>query len=78
MPERVRYACSKKMPNSNVQTSVADPGCLSRIPDPDYYPSQVTDPTSATKEEEAKKLVVLPFFGAKNITKIKIILFFNR
>jgi hypothetical protein len=23
--------------------SVADPGCLSRIPDPDFYPSQIPD-----------------------------------
>jgi hypothetical protein len=24
--------------------SVADPGCLSRIPDPDFYPSRIPDP----------------------------------
>jgi hypothetical protein len=23
--------------------SVADPGCLSRIPDPDFYPSRIPD-----------------------------------
>jgi hypothetical protein len=27
-------------------SSVADPGCLSRIPDPDFYPSRITDPGS--------------------------------
>ncbi len=27
-------------------TSVADPGCLSRIPDPDFYPSRIPDPGS--------------------------------
>jgi hypothetical protein len=27
-----------------VQLSVADPGCLSRIPDPDFYPSQIPEP----------------------------------
>jgi hypothetical protein len=26
--------------------SVADPGCLSRIPDPDFYPSRIPDPGS--------------------------------
>ncbi len=31
--------------------SVADPGCLSRIPDPDFYPSKIPDPTKAPKEE---------------------------
>jgi hypothetical protein len=28
----------------NLFISVADPGCLSRIPDPDYYPSRIPDP----------------------------------
>jgi hypothetical protein len=32
-------------------TSVADPGCFSQIPDPDVYPSRIPDPTRATKEE---------------------------
>jgi hypothetical protein len=27
-------------------SSVADPGCLSRIPDPDFYPSQIPYPGS--------------------------------
>ncbi len=27
-----------------VNTSVADLGCLSRIPDPDFYPSRIPDP----------------------------------
>ncbi len=41
--------------------SVADPGCLSRIPDPDFYPSRIPDPKTATKERGEKKLVVIPF-----------------
>ncbi len=36
--------------------SVADPGCLSRIPDPDFYPSRIPDPKTATKERGEKKL----------------------
>jgi hypothetical protein len=35
-----------------VLTSVADPGCLSRIP----------DPKTAAKERGEKKFVVIPFF----------------
>jgi hypothetical protein len=41
--------------------SVADPGCLSRILDPDFYPSRIPDPKTATKERKGKKLVVIPF-----------------
>jgi hypothetical protein len=37
-----------------VHCSVADPGCLSRIPDPDFDPSQIPDPKTATKERGKK------------------------
>jgi hypothetical protein len=37
-------------------SSVADPECLSRIPDPDFYPSRILDPT-AIKERGEKKFV---------------------
>jgi hypothetical protein len=37
-----------------VVSSVADPGCLSRIPDPDFYPSRIPDPKTATKERGEK------------------------
>ncbi len=47
-----------------VKGSVADPGCLSRIPDPDFYPSQIPDPGSrisdpktATKGRGEKNLL---------------------
>ena len=60
--------------------SVADPGCLSRIPDPDFYPSRIPDPGSRipdpkteTKERGEKKFVI-PFYVATNFTKLKIIL----
>jgi hypothetical protein len=43
--------------------SVADPGCLSRIPDPDFYPSRLPDlgsrtqdPKTATKGRSEKKI----------------------
>jgi hypothetical protein len=47
------------------------------IPDPDFYPSWIPYPTTATKEE-GKFLFVLPFFLAANIPKLKIISFLNR
>jgi hypothetical protein len=39
---------------------IPDPGCLSRIPDPDFYPFRIPDPKAATKERDEKKLVVKP------------------
>jgi hypothetical protein len=38
-----------------IYSSIADPGCLSRIPDPDFYSSQIPDPKTATKERSEKK-----------------------
>jgi hypothetical protein len=35
--------------------SVADPGCLSRIPDPDFYPSQILDPGSRIQKQQQKR-----------------------
>jgi hypothetical protein len=34
---------------------IPDPGCLSRIPDPDFCPSPIPDPKTATKERVEKK-----------------------
>jgi hypothetical protein len=56
--------------------SVADPGCLSPIPDPDFY-QWIPDPKTATKERGGKKFVVQYFFVATNFTKCKIILLLN-
>jgi hypothetical protein len=60
---------------------IPDPDCLSRIPDPDFYPSQIPDlgsripdPKTATKERGEKKLVIIPFHVATNLTKLNIIL----
>jgi len=54
-----------------INASVADPGCLSRIPDPDFYPSRnpdpgsrIPDPKTATKERGDEKLHVKPFYVA--------------
>jgi hypothetical protein len=45
------------------------------IPDPDFYPSRIPDPKTATKERGEKKFFVIPFFVATKFTKLKIILF---
>jgi hypothetical protein len=44
--------------------SVADPECLSRIPDPDFYPSRILDPISRIQEPKrgVKKNFCLTFF----------------
>jgi hypothetical protein len=65
------YATS--LPYSHIlflQGSVANLGCLSRIPDPEFYPSRkpesrIPDPTTAAKEE-GENFFVLPFFLATN------------
>ncbi len=54
--------------------SVADPGCLSRIPDPDFYPSRIPDPKTGTKERGEKKFYVISFYVATNFTNLNIIL----
>jgi hypothetical protein len=66
---------------TTVYFSVADPGCLSRIPDPDFDPSripdpgsQIPDPKTATKERGEKKFVVITFYVATNFTKLQLIL----
>jgi hypothetical protein len=38
------------------------------IPVPDFYPSRIPDPTTATKERGEKKLVVKAFFVATNLS----------
>jgi hypothetical protein len=62
---------SPKPPKENY--SVADPGCLSRIPDTDFYPSRIPDPKTGRKERGEKKISVKHFFVATNFTKCKII-----
>ncbi len=46
-------------------------GCLSRIPNPDFYPSRIPDPTTAPKRRGEKYLFVLPYFVATNIINWK-------
>jgi hypothetical protein len=67
--------CSVYVQGATKKNSVADPGYLSRIPDPDFYPSRIPDPKTATKERGEKIFVVIPFYVATNFTKLIIILF---
>jgi hypothetical protein len=46
------------IPKSKPVNSVADPRCLSRIPDPDFYPSRIPDPKTAIKERGEKNLML--------------------
>jgi hypothetical protein len=61
------YLKKKSIPRN----SVADLGCLSRIPDPDFtHPGsrisdpgyRIPDPKTAMKDRGEKKFVVIPFF----------------
>jgi hypothetical protein len=47
-----------------------DPGCLSRIPDPDFYPSRIPDPKTATKERGEKKISCHTFLCSHKFHKI--------
>jgi hypothetical protein len=40
-----------------IKISVPDPGCLSQIPDLDFYPSRIPDPKTATKERSEKNML---------------------
>ena len=40
---------------TRVISSVADPGCLSRIPDPDFYPSRIPDLGSRIQKQQQKR-----------------------
>ncbi len=51
------------------QSSVADPGCLSRFPDPDFYPSRIPDPKTATKERDEKNIFCHTIFCSHKFHK---------
>jgi hypothetical protein len=53
-------------PFQYILSSVADPGCLSRILI--FYSSWIPDPKTSTKERGEKKFDVIPFFVGTNFT----------
>ena len=68
-------------PNPGIKkTSVADPGCLSQIPDPDFYPSRIPDLGSRIQKQQqkrgVKKNLLYLYFEATNFTKLQIISFY--
>jgi len=69
---------ARSLGNKTGTASVADPGCLSRIPDPDFYSSRIPDLGSRIQKQqqkrEVKKLIVKPFYVATKFTKLHIIL----
>jgi hypothetical protein len=68
---RIRHSMESSSPPE--RTSVADPGCLSRIPDPDFHPSPIPDPKQQRKRGGKKNCCHICFVAA-NFTKLKIIL----
>ncbi len=78
----------RKIPNSHANwlvvsssCSVADPGCLSRTPDPDFYPSRIPDLGSRIQKQPQKRgvkknLLSYLFFVTTNFTKLQIISFY--
>jgi hypothetical protein len=63
---------SNTLASEYVRTSVADPGCLSLTPDPDFYPSRIPnlgsripDPKTVKKERGEKKLFSYLFCSRK-------------
>ncbi len=50
-------------------SSVADPGCLSWIPDPDFFPTRIPEPKQE-KSEVGKETRCPIFFIAINFTKL--------
>jgi hypothetical protein len=75
------HAFQEKLQNIDAYLSidsVADPGCLSRIPDPNFYPSRIPDPGSripdpktATKERGEKKICCHTFLRSHKYHKIE-------
>jgi hypothetical protein len=54
-----------------VVTSVADLGCLSRIKDPEFYPSRIPDPGSNNStKRRGGNFFVQPFFCSHKYHKI--------
>jgi hypothetical protein len=59
----------------NPGPSVVDPGFLSRIPDPDFYPSRIPDPKKAIKDIGEKKFAVITCFWSRKFHKIELFYF---
>jgi hypothetical protein len=67
----ISFKYSNADPNRNGFFSVADPGCLSRIPDHVFCPSRIPVPKTATKESGVKKNVLSYHFCSHKYHKIE-------
>ncbi len=74
---RIRVFHFDAEPDIRLFTSVADPGCLSRIPDPDFYPSRIPDLGSknSNKRDGWEKNLCHTIFCSHKFPKLQIILF---
>jgi hypothetical protein len=69
--------CSLEVGKKGIRSetdSVGDPGCLSRIPDLDFYPSRIQQ---LQQKEEGQKLCCPTLFIASNFYKIENYFFFE-
>ncbi len=59
LPNTIRYVMKDDFRlcilKNAAESSVADPGCLSRIPDPDFYPSRIPDLGSRIQNQVEKR-----------------------
>jgi hypothetical protein len=67
---RIRNISNITNANAICSSSVADPGCLSRILIFTHPGSRISDPKTAMKDRGEKVFVVIPFFGAIKFTKL--------
>jgi hypothetical protein len=44
--------------NVRTQSSIADQGCLFRIPDPDFFPSRIPDLGSRIQKQQQKRWIM--------------------
>ena len=76
---RYHYYCKLLGTLALQKLSVADPGCLSRIPYPDFYPSRISDPGFRIQKQQqkrgVKKICCHIFFCSHKFHKLNIILF---
>jgi hypothetical protein len=50
---------------NEVPGSVADPGYLSQVPDPDFYPSRIPDPRSQNSNKSSYLEGMSPYISLK-------------
>jgi hypothetical protein len=54
-PEAMKICGISRVQIERPNYSVADPGCLPRIPDPDFYPSRIPDLGPRIQKQQQKR-----------------------